>query len=633
MTASKSRSFSTRLSLNILLVVSILFIVALAIVAVSSHILMSQEARKSASNILAANIAKIELALNSVEVNVQNASWMLEKHSNDDAFCYDITRKLVEENPFIVGSTIAFDSTYRADHCFFSPYSYRDDEGNILQKRLGEEGIASFEAEWFQVPLQSGEPHWSEPYFDEGGGEVMMSTYSFPLKNKNGEVYAIITADIALDWLDKLVKSIKPYENAFATLASAKGHYLNTSSQIDLSKETLYSTAKRVADPHATQLVDSMLAGKTGSIIFHHHGETSFAVYGHLKNGWSMSIACIYREVLARNSQMHIVLFLVGLLGLLIMFIICYRTIRHLTQPLTEFSVSALNMAKGNFQAQLPRIQSKDEMLRLYDSFAYMQKSINTYIHELRNTTSANERMESELNIARAIQLGMLPKDFPHTDRCNLFALLNPAKEVGGDLYDFQMKDDSLYFAVGDVSGKGVPAALVMAITRAACRFFAGMGLSMDKVAYQLNNSVADGNDANMFATLFLARIDLNTYKMSFCNAGHNPIIVIPPDAEPYYYKAIPNLAVGLFTDFTYQSETLDLKPGTRLLIYTDGVSEAETAAKELFSEDRLLQVCSTPEFRQMSPEEMVNTVYAAVKDFTAGNDQNDDITIMALNI
>lgn len=633
MTASKSRSFSTRLSLNILLIVSILFIIALAIVAISSHILMSQEAQKSAASILDANISKIELTLNSVEVNVQNASWTLESSSKNDAFCYDITRKLVEENPFIVGSTIAFDSAYRADHRFFSPYSYRDSSGKIVQKRLGEEGVASFEAEWYQVPFHSGEPHWSEPYFDEGGGEVMMSTYSLPLKNEKGEVYAIITADIALDWLDQLAKSIKPYENAFATLASAKGHYLITSSQIDLTKETLYSTAKRVKDPRATQLVDSMLAGKTGSIIFRHHNNTSFAVYGPMKNGWCMSITCRYDEVLARNSKMHMVLFLVGLLGLLIMFIICYRTIRHLTQPLTEFSVSALNMAKGNFQAQLPRIQSRDEMLRLHDSFAYMQKSINTYIRELRSTTSANERMESELNIARAIQLGMLPKDFPHTDRCELSALLNPAKEVGGDLYDFQAKNDSLYFAVGDVSGKGVPAALVMAITRAACRFFAGMGLSMDKVAYQLNNSVADGNDANMFATLFLARINLETYQMSFCNAGHNPIIIIPPDSEPYYYKAIPNLAVGLFPDFPYQLETLDLKPGTRLLIYTDGVSEAETSAKELFGEERLLQVCSTSEFRQMRPEEMVNTVYAAVKDFAAGNDQNDDITIMAITI
>lgn len=635
MTAAKSRSFSTRLSLNILLVVSILFIVALAVVAVSSHILMSQEAHKSAYNILDANIAKVEQTLNSVEINVKNASWMLENQAVTDDFCYDITRNLVEKNPFIVGSAIAFDSSYRADHKFFSPYSYRDEDTDaIVQKRLGEEGVASFDSEWYRVPLETGQPHWSEPYFDEGGGEVMMSTYSFPLKDARGRVYAVVTADIALTWIDSLMKSIHPYNNTHAVLVSRQGHYLmKGNSKVDLSKQTVRTTAKFVKDARVSDIADSMLAGKRGSMRYNNRGQVAFTVYGPLANGWSMGITCQYRDVLERTSKMHMVLILVGLFGLMVMFIICYRTIRHLTQPLTEFAVSALNMAKGNFSAHLPEIKSQDEMLRLHDSFEYMQKSINTYISELRATTSANERMESELNIAREIQLGMLPTDFPQSERVKLHALLNPAKEVGGDLYDFQMKDDSLYFAVGDVSGKGVPAALVMAITRAACRFFAGMGLSMDKVAYQLNNSVADGNDANMFATLFLARLDLKTYKMSFCNAGHNPIIVIPSDGAPYYYKAIPNLAVGLFADFQYQLETLDLQPGTKLLVYTDGVSEAETSNKELFGDDRLLAVASTPEFRQMEPKEMVEQVYSSIRHFAGNNEQNDDVTILAITL
>lgn len=634
MTAARSRSFSTRLSLNILLVVSMAFIVALAIVAVSSHILISQEAHKSAANILDANIAKVERSLSDVESNVKNVAWMLENYSYDDNFCYDVTRDLVAENQSIVGSTVAFDSAYRVDHKFFSPYAYRDEDTDmILQKRLGEEGVASFEAEWYRVPLETGQPHWSEPYFDEGGGEVMMSTYSYPLKDRQGRVYAVLTADISLTWIDSLMHSIHPYPNTRAVLVSKKGNYLMKGQGVDLTKETVLTTAKMVKDERVMAVAKGMLAGERGNMRYKNNGQISFTVYGPLSNGWSMGITTQYRDVLQRTSQMHMVLILVCLFGLLVMFIICYRTIRHLTQPLTEFAVSALNMAKGNFSAHLPEIKSQDEMLRLHDSFEYMQKSINTYIRELRSTTKANERMESELNIARNIQLGMLSKDFPHSERAHLHAMLNPAKEVGGDLYDFQMKGDSLYFAVGDVSGKGVPAALVMAITRAACRFFASMGLTMDKVAYQLNNSVADGNDANMFATLFVGRINLQTYQMSFCNAGHNPIIVIPPDGAPYFYKAIPNLALGLFADFPYQSETLDLKPGTKLLIYTDGVSEAENSAKELFGDDRLLAVASTAEFRQMNSQEMVDHVYASIRDFAGNNEQNDDVTILAISL
>ena len=630
-----SKSFSTRLSFNILLVVSILFIISLAVVAVSSHVLMSREATKSATNMLEANIAKVEKTLTAIEINTRDAAMISVGYRNNKEFLFKITEKMVSSNPYIVGSAIAFDSAYCDNHKFYSPYSFMDKDGKIKNKLLGTEGVASFEEEWYQVPMKTGKPHWSEPYFDEGGSNIMMSTYSVPLIDDKGRVYAVMTADIALDWLNQMMREVKPYPHAYATLASKEGRYLCTSGKKDLSKETILSTAKWIPDPRAAELARNMMAGKKGTTRFNHHGAVSFSVYGPLSNGWSMAITCQYKEVLARTSQMHLVLILVGLLGLLIMFIICYRTIRHLTQPLTEFSVSALNMAKGNFKAQLPEIKTEDEMLRLHDSFAYMQKSINTYISELRSTTTANERMESELNIARKIQLGMLPRNFPNEENCRLSALLFPAKEVGGDLYDFLLKDDKLYFAVGDVSGKGVPVALVMAITRAACRFFAGMGLNMQQIASSLNNSVADGNEANMFATLFVGSINLKTYQMQFCNAGHNPIIIIPADENqaPYFYKAIPNLAVGLFADFPYQMENIDLQPGTRLLVYTDGVSEAETVRKDLFGDDRLLAVASTPEFRKMNPEEMVNAVNAAVKEFVNGNEQNDDITIMAIEI
>jgi serine phosphatase RsbU (regulator of sigma subunit) len=136
-----------------------------------------------------------------------------------------------------------------------------------------------------------------------------------------------------------------------------------------------------------------------------------------------------------------------------------------------------------------------------------------------------------------------------------------------------------------------------------------------------------------MFVTLFFGCIDLETKKMEFCNAGHNPIIVIPPDEKPYYLKANPNMDVGVWNGFEYKSESLDLRPGTKLLLYTDGVTEAEKADKEQFGEERLLQLASKPEFRNLNPDEMVLTVHNAVTDFASGNEQNDDITIFAITI
>lgn len=203
-------------------------------------------------------------------------------------------------------------------------------------------------------------------------------------------------------------------------------------------------------------------------------------------------------------------LVIVGLVGIAVSFFSCRRVIRRMTRPVTELSVSAQNMAKGNFKALLPEINSEDEMLRLKESFVYLQNSISDYIGQLKTTKNDNERMESELNVARTIQMGMLNTDFPP----QLHAFLKPAKEVGGDLYDFILKDDVLHVAIGDVSGKGVPASLVMSITRAMLHFVATLDLPLAESVSRINNSVADSNSNDMFVTLFVARINLKTMRM-----------------------------------------------------------------------------------------------------------------------
>lgn len=318
----------------------------------------------------------------------------------------------------------------------------------------------------------------------------------------------------------------------------------------------------------------------------------------------------------------------VGIIGLVVLFFVCRRVIRSMTRPVTELSVSAMNMAKGNFKAKLPEIGSKDEMRRLHDSFLYMQNSITDYIEQLKKTKSDNERMESELNVARAIQMGMLSTDFPP----RIHAMLNPAREVGGDLYDFMRMGDCLHFAIGDVSGKGVPASLMMAITRATLHFMASLDLPLHASLSRINNNVAESNSHGMFVTLFVARVDLKTLRMDFCNAGHNPLVVVPPDGEPYFLKAKNNLAVGLIEDFPFEAESLDLKPGTRLIAYTDGVTEAENTALEQYGDDRLLQEVGRID-RNMDNKAAVDQIYRSVLAFANGNAQNDDITILSIMV
>lgn len=624
------RSFSTRLSLHILLIVSILFVVSLLVVSITSKWLITDEATKSASKTLNATISQLNGDLKTVEAATNAAVWLVKERQDDTAYLYHITRKLVEESPVIVGSAIAFQENYFKDIQLFSPYSTMDkNSGEVTTFQLADTNYNYLEMEWFSKPQTTGTPTWSEPYFDEGGGNQLMSTYSVPLLNSEGKVYAVLTADVSLEWISKLISDIKPYKHSYVTLVSREGRYIGVEDFDAVEDQTLMSTANATRNQEIIEMTESIMRGEKGLKTYRHKGEKSMALYGSLDNGWHLSMVSQYRDVLSLYSDMQKVLILVSIFGLIAMFIVCRKTVRRLTQPITELSVSAMTMAKGNFHAKLVEIDSNDEMRKLRDSFAYMQESICNYIEELRTTSTANERMEGELNIARKIQQGMLPMNFP----ANLYAYLNPAKEIGGDLYDFREWKNRLYFAIGDVAGKGVPAALFMAITRAAFHFLTNKELPIGNIVLQINNSFSEGNTSGMFCTLFAGCYDYETGVLHYCNAGHNPIIVIPPSSEPYFLKAKSNLALGLIEDFAYQEEELKIEPGTRLLLYTDGVSEAETADKELFGDERLLQTVTHIAASTHTSQELVEGLYNTVKAFTQDNEQNDDITLMAITI
>ena len=628
----RKRSFSTRLSLNILLVVAALFLGAIAIVAITSHRLITDEAMRSAQNKLDASISDIEKKLVPTESKVQSMGWFVANQTCDTTSLRFLTTAVVKDLN-IIGSSVAyapfaFDSTR-----YYFMYYTSDIDNELKSKVLGSEEYNYFSMDWFRIPYETKKPYWSDPYFDQGGGNCLMSTYSYPLTDKDNKVYAIVTADITLEWIAEKVKTIKPYKNSYMTVVSANGSYFDVTTEELLNNYTIYSTAKKTSNKQVMKIVDEMMAGHKGVNQFDNNGYQGFAVYGPLHNGWSAAIICQYRDVLERSLEMSKILGLVCLFGLIAMYIFCRRRVRKLTQPITELTVSATNMAKGNFHAQLAEVNTNDEMRRLHDAFDQMQHSINDYISELRTTTASNMRFESELNIAKSIQHHMVPTDFPDRKDVGLYALLQPAREVGGDLYDFVIRGEELYFTIGDVSGKGVPAAMFMSITRSASRFISGLDMELDDVMKNINNSVADGNDSGMFVTLFMGCLNLRTGHLKYCNGGHNPIVVVPADGmNPYFLQQNPNIAIGVFPDYEFEMQEIDLEKGTRLLLYTDGVSEAERADKSQYGNDRLIEWAKSS--HAIDDEETVcMNLYADVQEFVAGNEQNDDITIMSIKL
>ncbi len=252
---------------------------------------------------------------------------------------------------------------------------------------------------------------------------------------------------------------------------------------------------------------------------------------------------------------------------------------------------------------------------------------LQTAYDQLEETTAAKERIESELRIARNIQMSMVPGEFPERDGLDMYAEMTPAKEVGGDLYGYILQGDQLYFCVGDVSGKGVPASLFMAQSSRLFRTLATEGMMPADIAFRMNNELSDGNDSLMFVTMFIGLLHLDTGRLDYCNCGHNAPVVDGQFLEMQHV----NLMIGFEGNTPFLGETIDDFRDKQLLIYTDGLNEAENQQQELLGDDRLLQVMSTA--GSLDSHQVIAKLKKVVEEHRAGADPNDDLTLMCLKL
>ena len=252
---------------------------------------------------------------------------------------------------------------------------------------------------------------------------------------------------------------------------------------------------------------------------------------------------------------------------------------------------------------------------------------LQTAYDQLEETTAAKERIESELRIARNIQMSMVPGEFPERDGLDMYAEMTPAKEVGGDLYGYILQGDQLYFCVGDVSGKGVPASLFMAQSARLFRTLATEGMMPADIAFRMNNELSEGNDSFMFVTMFIGLLHLDTGRLDYCNCGHNTPFVDGQFLEMQHVNQI----IGIEENATFLGETIDDFRGKQLLIYTDGLNEAENLQQELLGNDRLLQVMSTA--GSLDSHQVIAMLKKVVEEHRAGADPSDDLTLMCLKL
>jgi sigma-B regulation protein RsbU (phosphoserine phosphatase) len=324
------------------------------------------------------------------------------------------------------------------------------------------------------------------------------------------------------------------------------------------------------------------------------------------------------------------IVFIVGLTSL---FVFCTWAIYQMVKPLKDFTDSVVSIAEGNLDTPLPDIHSEDELKQLRDSFEYMQHSLKQHITDLQATTASKERLQSELKIAHDIQMGMIPTTFPQRQDLDLFASMTPAKEVGGDLYDFIIEGDELFFIIGDVAGKGVPASLYMAVTRTLFRNLAGNYQSAANIVREMNHAIASTNDSYVFVTVFVGVLDMKTHYLTYCNAAHNAPVMITTEGECSLLEVETNLPIGVEDRYNYNEQQVDFPPGSALLLYTDGLTEAmyfsNDGSRKLFGEQRVLH--DVEKNSKASAIEVIDFLKQHVSVFADGTEQSDDLTMLFL--
>ena len=310
------------------------------------------------------------------------------------------------------------------------------------------------------------------------------------------------------------------------------------------------------------------------------------------------------------------------------------------TRRQIEMSSLELETARAENEAQTLRLKYQQltfvgialGILALAVFYVIFMRSRHRAAMRLAEVKAEQERIQSELRIARDIQMSMVPGVFPTLEGLDMAAYMSPAREVGGDLYGYLLREDKLYFAVGDVSGKGVPASLFMAQATRLFQTMAKQGMMPAEICTRMNDALSgDDNENGMFVTFWLGLVDLQTGRLDYCNAGHNPPIIGGGDNHGEFLEMLPNAPIGLWPGLVYKGEKIDTIKHRPLFIYTDGLNEAENSQQEQFGDERLLAALQRTTFE--NARQTINSLKQEVEAFRGDAEPNDNLTMMCINV
>ena len=526
---------------------------------------------------------KIRFSLESVEQALHNHVDDIERSLPYPDSLLSVTRRIVEQNPYFDGCDIAMIPDYYPEKGrLYQPCSYRDGE-NIDTYLYDVEKYDYTKIDYFYYAVNHDTAYWSEPYRAPDAPTEKVVTYNFPVHDQDHRVVGIVGVDLDAAWLGEVLNSHHQYPSSYELLLSGKGKLICGPDAADVKHQEVKEMVAMINDSTLERSPSQSGRSTILTFIDKDDGEKGYVFYHSSKSiaPWQIAIVSYEDEVFKPLIDIRRINGLLALVGLLILSFIIMRTIKS--------------------------------------------------IYKLRDANAEKQRTDDELRIAKNIQMNMLPETyppFPDRNDLDLFGSLVPAKMVGGDLYDFFIRDEKLYFCIGDVSGKSVPAALVMAVTHSLFLSVSSHESNPARIIQSINESLCRGNESNMFVTFFIGVLDLPTGIMRYCNAGHNPPLIKKGDSvEPLPAKA--NLPLGVMDDIDFLMQQVDIEPETMIVLYTDGLTEAKNLESKQFGFDRTLEAVKA--CHDNTSEQLVRFLTQKVNVFVGDAEPSDDLTLLAI--
>lgn len=629
-----NHSFAAKLNFYILSLLIALFAIGFVVFQQISARYLEKKTYEKISAQAAKINDRVSHLMRTIEKIPDNMSWLIPTYVTTPDSIYSITREVVRTNEEIFGCAIAFEPYYfPTKGAHFAPYSYT--QGDKVVTTQIKSDYDYYRKNWYKIAKEENVSRWTRPYHELSSFHIITSTYSVPLRDSKGKVIGIFSVDLSLNWLTELIDSIKPYPDSYIIIINREGRYiLHQQDSLPLGKNLdIFETAHTMPDSSIIGIARRIARGETGKATFFDRNDKSYIFYSPIKGTeWCIATICPYKHIYEGLKRLDCILIVIFILLLISIFLICTLSIRKITSPLKNFTLTAASIADGNFNTPLPAINTQDEMQELHSAFSCMQKKLTKYVENLAKTTAAKEKIESELRIAHDIQMSMLPKNFhpfPEHVPVELYAVLHPARQVGGDLYDFFIVDHYLYFAIGDVSGKGIPASLMMASAISSLRSLSSGSYSPAQIANLLNKSITEHNDADIFITFFIGMLDLHNGLLKYCNAGHTHPIMTHPDRTVSFFNIQPDLPLGILKGHVYQEYTYQFNNGSGILLYTDGITDAENEAKEFYTADRLLE--TVRQNHELHPQEFIEKILIDVQNHIQHHEPSDDLSMLTI--